>query len=111
MPETALSWPGVAEMARTAVKKESRDMQERSLRGTASVERGMATKRVVWDCLCGARREGDEEGGGGGGGLWWVDWGLRNVVGVDDLEGFWEKVEGVGGGEERVDWEWVAVER
>ena len=53
MPETG---PGAgAEMARTAAKREEGVMQERSLRGTVSVERGMATKRVVRDCLWGAR--------------------------------------------------------
>lgn len=85
-------------MARTFVKKEERDMQERSLRGTESVERGMAMKRVVWDCLCGGRRGEDDDGG-----MWWVDWEGREVVGVEDCEGFGEKVEGVCGGEKRMD--------
>lgn len=75
------------EIARTFLKKESRDGQERSLRGTESVERGMATKRVVRERMWGGRR---------------VDWEGREVVGVEEREGLGEKGEGLRG-EERVD--------
>lgn len=77
-------------------------MQERSLRGTVSVERGMAMKRVVRDCLSGVKGVGeDEEIEAEGGGM--VERGVEEVVGVDGLEWVCEEVDGVGRGEERVD--------
>lgn len=92
----------MAEIARTEAKKEERVMQERSLRGTVSVERGMAMKRVVRDCLSGVKgvdedEEIEEEGGG------MVECGVEDVVGVEGLEWVCEEVDGVGRGEERVD--------
>lgn len=63
-----------------------------------SVERGMAMKRVVRDCLWGARGEEEED-----------EWGFEEV-GVGNLEGSWEDVDGVGWGEERVEGEGIAAE-
>ena len=88
----------MAEMARTEAKKEERVMQERSLRGTVSLERGMAMKRVVRDCLSGIKGFGEDEEGGG-----MVECGVEEVVGVEGLEWVCEEVDGVGRGEERVD--------
>lgn len=103
MPETTAASSLGEEIARTAAKKAGRDMQERSLRGTVSAERGMAMKRVVRNCLCGLRRRG--RGGSVGGS------GLKGVeVGVEKREGSCEGVEGVGRGEERADGERIDVE-
>lgn len=79
------------------MKKEARVMQERSLRGTVSVERGMAMKRVVRDCLWEGSWNAESVGSG-----------LRDV-GVGNLEGFGEDADGVGRGDEWVDGERVAV--
>lgn len=61
-------------------------------------------KRVVRDCLCGVSgRSGDEAAV--------VDCGgFRDVVGLENLEGSWEDVDGVGCGEERVEGECFSVE-
>lgn len=71
MPDTTASCWAVAgpEIARTEAKKEGRDVQERSLRGTVSVDKGMAMKRVVLDCLCGVSGVDDEVDDDGEG--WW----------------------------------------
>ncbi len=68
----------------------------------------MAMKRVVRDCLWGARREGEddtdcdnEEAS--------VDWGIEEG-GVEKREWSCEEVDGVGRGEERADGERIAVE-
>ncbi len=79
-------------------------MQERSLRGTVSEERGMAMKRVVRDCLWGARGEGAEDTEEES-----VDWGIEEG-GVEKREWSCEDVDGVGRGEERADGERIAVE-
>lgn len=121
MPDTSCCWPeddddddAGPEIARTEEKKAGREGQERSFRGTVSVDKGMAMKRVVWDCLWGVRRvEGDVVDVVDEGGWWWlVSCGIVRdvvvlVVGVESLEGFWEEVDGVVccWGDEGVDWD------
>lgn len=73
-------------------------MQERSLRGTVSVERGMAMKRVVRDSLWEGSWNAESVGSSG----------FRDV-GVGNLEGFGEDADGVGRGDEWVDGERIAV--
>lgn len=95
-------------MARTEAKKEGRDGQERSLRGTVSVDKGMAMKRVVWDCLCGVSGiEVDEAVVDDEGGRLVVKDVVVVVVGVESREGLREEAEGVVccWGDERMDWD------